>query len=226
MHNALVISRIPGWAAGSGLSDALSWLSLAVCESVGFDDVPKDPLAYAVAIVRLAPGDPPPTAAQWRDAGLSDAIQLVVGSASDNTAYIGRVLPEPITEGVIATALANSGYLLPLPGECPAIGQHISGLVEGDTAIIAQLVASLIDTTSADLLCFKQACAAQHWQEVRARAHRIKGTAHMAGTASLARLSQRIEVLAEQQQADTLRALHAIYVPAVERVLAVLAALK
>ncbi|GAB1576321.1 Hpt domain-containing protein [Bordetella petrii] len=226
MHNALVISRITGWAADSGLADALSWLSLAVRQAASLDDVPKDPLAYAVAIVRLAPGDPPPTAAQWGNAGLSDAIQFVVGSAPDNLAYIGGTLREPITERAIAAALANSGYLLPLPGECPAIGRHISGLVEGDTAIISQLVASLMDTTSADLLGFQQACADQHWEEARARAHRIKGTAHMAGTASLARLSQRIEALAAQGQGETLRALHAIYVPAVERVLAALAALK
>ena len=217
MRQALIIAPHAGWAAASGLAEALSWLSLAAHEVVGLPGTPRGVANYAVAIAVRAPGQAAPDAAAWARAGLAGAVTLALGIGDDPR--------QPIAEDAVARALALAGFRLPLPGECDAIAAHVGRLVGGNVAVMAELVASLLATNRADVRGFRQACAAGRWADARGRAHRIKGTALLAGTASLARLGQRIETLAGQGQGDTVRALALLYVPAAQQLSDALAAL-
>jgi len=217
MRHALIVSPQAGWVAASGLADALSWLSLAAHEVAGLPVTPRGGANYAVAIAVRAPSQAAPDAAAWARAGLAGAITLTLG--------IGDDLRQPVAEGAVARALALAGFRLPLPGECDAIAAHVGGLAGGHAAVTAELVASLLATNRADVHGFQRACAAGRWTDARRSAHRIRGTALMAGTASLARLGQRIEILAGQGQGDTVRALALLYVPAAHQLSDALAAL-
>lgn len=220
-HHALVVSPQAGWAAGSGLAQALSWLSLPTHEVPSLRDAGN----AAVAVVVLAPGQAPPAAAQWAHAGLARAIRFTAGARLAMPAGVNGHLDEPIAEGAVARALARAGYTLPLAGERGAIARRIGGLVDGDARLMAELIACLFAGHRADVRAFRQACVQRCWADAAMYAHRIKGTAGMTGTPSLARLSQRIEDLARDGQADAVNGLAALYVPAARRVSDALAAL-
>ena len=224
MYNAVILSSRPGWAAESGLADTLPGLGLSAHQAPWPVAAPAASRGYIVAFIQLAAGDAAPDPGQLRRAGLSGAIVLTCGTVSAGPPPAHPHLADPVDEGALAAALAGAGYVLPLPAG-PAIGRHVSQLVDNDPAVTAELIASLLDTNQSDLHHFQQACAAQCWPDVRACAHRIKGTAHMAGAAALAALSQRIETLARQGRGDTVLALAALYTPAVERLSRTLAAL-
>lgn len=203
----------------------LSWLSLAVHEVGSLRDVVPGQHNHILAIARLEPGQAAPSVDQWRQAGLASAVCLTAGAVASNTPPPGTHLSEPICETAVAAALAGANLVLPLAEECRAIGLRVSSLVDGDTVATAQLLDTLLATNQSDLHGLRQACDAQHWGTAQSYAHRIKSTAHMTGAVSLAKLSQRMEVLAQQRHAEPLRALAAIYQPAVQRLSDALAAL-
>lgn len=130
---------------------------------------------------------------------------------------------DSIGHAALAAALAGAGHVLPLP-DGPAIEQHVGQLANGDPAVTAELIATLLDTNQYDLRNFCQACMSGRWADARASAHRIKSTAHLAGADSLAALSQRIETLAQQGRGDAVLALAAWYMETVGRLSQVLAA--
>lgn len=226
MQNAVILSSSPGWAAQNGLADSLLRLGLSVHEA-------SWPLAasffgagYRVAVIQLDGRTAPPDFAYLEQAGLSGATVLICDSVPGELPPAYRHLADPADEIKLATILADAGFMLPLPTE-PEIGLHIGQLVDGDPDIMAELIASLLDTNQSDLRDFCQACDLRYWADARASAHRIRGTAHLVGAASLVALSQSVETHARQNHDDAVLALAALYVPAVERLsqtLAVLAA--
>ncbi|MBO9357425.1 hypothetical protein GG851_25805 [Bordetella petrii] len=222
MHHALIVSAQPGWAAQSGVSGTLAGLGLSVREAPRLDGTGD--FHYAVIILHSVEGQRALGSAPDQPVAVPGAIVLTSGVASAQPAAARGRLPLPVTEASLAAALAAAGYAVPLPAH-EAILQHVGQLVDCDAEVTAELVASLLATNRVDLHKLRDACAAGRWPDVRASAHRIKGTAHLAGAAALAALSLRVETLAQQGQGETVRALMLLYEPAVERLSQALAIL-
>lgn len=106
---------------------------------------------------------------------------------------------------------------LPTADECRAIGAHVFRLVNDDSAVAAELLASLLETNQADLHDIQIACAEKNWADVRAHAHRIKNTAQLSGAGTLAVLCHRVEALAEQRDGQALQSLLGVFSAAVQR---------
>lgn len=212
MHHALIVSAQPKWAAESGVSDMLTGLGLSVHEVHHLDVTAVS--QYAIVVLHSATYRGAPHNRSEEPIAMPGAIVLVSGIAPAERPAASVQLPEPITEASLSAVLAAAGYALPLPTD-EAILQHVGDLVGCDADIMAELVASLLATNRADQQTLADACAAGHWPDVRASAHRIKGTAHLVDAAALAALSLRIETLARQDDSETVRALMLLYMPAV-----------
>lgn len=105
----------------------------------------------------------------------------------------------------------------PTADECRAIGAHVARLVNGDNAVAAELLASLLETNQSDLRGLQTACATQNWADVRMHAHRIRNTAQLSGAGTLATICHRVETLAEQGDGPALQSLYAAFSAAVQR---------
>jgi len=224
MHHALILSTHHDRAAGRGPADILRGFGMAVREAAWPAAAPFADVDHAVVIIELSVGEAAPDADQLSRAGLAGAIVLTCGAAPAGAPSVRRHLSDPADEGAMAVALTGAGYAAPIPDKA-ALAQQLGALVDDDPSVVTELVASLLDTNQSDLRDFRQACAARRWPDARACAHRIKGTAHMVGAPALVALSQRIELLAQHEQGDTVAALASLYVPAVQRLSQTLAAL-
>ncbi|WP_111824558.1 Hpt domain-containing protein [Achromobacter sp. HZ01] len=139
------------------------------------------------------------------------------GSAiADDEAYRAR----PIADSELLPALLSAGYCLPDDRECAAISAVLHGLVDGDAAVVAELVDSLADTGLNDLAGYRACCASRDWHGAGALAHRIKGTARLAGCASLTRLCEHIEAVTRSGDGAEVERLNTLFVPALERLCA------
>lgn len=123
-------------------------------------------------------------------------------------------------------ALLSAGYRLPDDAECAAIPRVLHDLVDGDSAVVAELIDSLTDTGLSDLAGYRARCAEQDWAAAGTLAHRIKGTARMAGCASLTQLCAHIEAAARNGDGAAIGQLNALFEPALERLCAVLRLLR
>lgn len=138
----------------------------------------------------------------------------------------GIRVPPSATELQLLPALLLAGYHLPDDAECDAIPQTLNALVDGDAAVVAELIDSLLDTGQTDLADYRARCAEQNWAAAGALAHRIKGTARLAGCASLTRVCERIELAAREDGGTAVLALNALFEPALERLCTVLGRLR
>jgi len=224
MPNALILSSSPGWAAQNGLANSLLRLGLSVREAPWPLAASFSGAGYQMVFIQLDGRTAAPDPALLEHAGLSNATVLICGSVPSGLPSAYRHLADCQDEIALATALADAGFMLPLPTESE-IESQIGQLVDGDAAIMAELIASLLDTNQTDLRDLRQACESRCWSTACVSAHRIKGTAHLVGAASLAALSQSMEAYAKKDHADAVLALAALYLPAVARLSQTLAAL-
>ncbi|CAB3663839.1 Hpt domain [Achromobacter denitrificans] len=160
-------------------------------------------------------------------AGVSDIpIRIAISGSGSPVPGMQAVVMPPATEASLARALLDTGYYLPADAECAAIAATLHDLVEGDSAIVGELIDSLIATGEADIAAYRARCAEGNWLAAGALAHRIKGTARMAGCASLTRLSERIEAASRAEADKLLPDLNAIFAPGVDRLCAALRELR
>jgi HPt (histidine-containing phosphotransfer) domain-containing protein len=87
-----------------------------------------------------------------------------------------------------------------------------------------ELVQSLVLTNTEDLAALSAACHARDWDQARAMAHRIKGTARMLDCQATVAVCQAIETASIRQDGDTVTALVPLLTQAIQRLLAALAA--
>ncbi|MFD4840392.1 Hpt domain-containing protein [Achromobacter sp. NPDC058515] len=173
------------------------------------EDAPDVPAGYLPGPINAAP------------------VHLRISAAA--RAWVARpgaiVLPAA-TEGALLTALLDSGYALPADAECASISRTLHGLVNGDAAVVARLVDSLLCSGVADLASYRALCAQKNWVAAGSLAHRLKGTIRMAGCVSLARVCERVEFsILNGATADFTR-LNALFEPAVRRLCAELQKLR
>ncbi|WMD20804.1 Hpt domain-containing protein [Achromobacter seleniivolatilans] len=153
-------------------------------------------------------------------------IQLWILPPSVPMTQPGIRVPPPATEAQLLSALVNAGYSLPDDAECAAISQTLHDLVDGDTAVVSELIESLFDTAKADLADYRARCAEQNWSAAGSLAHRIKGTARLAGCRSLTQLCERIEMAARLEGRTAITPLNTLFEPALDRLCAELARLR
>ncbi|MGY6268313.1 Hpt domain-containing protein [Achromobacter denitrificans] len=153
-------------------------------------------------------------------------IRLLVSASTARSAEVDAIVAPPASEADLLDALLEAGYGLPDDGECAGIRQTLHDLVDGDPAIVAELIDSLLDTAQADLAGYQARCAVQGWGAAGSLAHRIKGTARMAGCISLTRLCERIEEASRAEDGDAIRRLNTLFEPALQRLCAELGNLR
>lgn len=124
-----------------------------------------------------------------------------------------------------ALKTADAHQAPPPTVECSAIGRRVSELVNGSAPAAAELLACLLDTIRCDVKALRAAYEGKQWGDLRAVAHRIKGTAQLSGTASLVAICQQVEAWADQQNALALLSVQAAFSASVQRLTLALAAL-
>lgn len=127
--------------------------------------------------------------------------------------------------GMPAAKKADVQDVLPTATECSAIGRHVRELVSGNPKAAADLLACLLTTNRRDVQTLRAAYAGKHWGDLRAVAHRIKGTAQLSGAATLVELCQQVETWADQRDAAALLSAEAMVSASVQRLSQALSAL-
>ncbi|QVQ26827.1 Hpt domain-containing protein [Achromobacter deleyi] len=153
-------------------------------------------------------------------------IRLAVSASDASIQGVQAVLQPPATEEALLQALLDAGYRLPADAECAAIPGALHDLVDGDQAVVAELIDSLLSTGQTDLADYRARCAEGDWAAAGSLAHRIKGTARMAGCASLTRVCERIESASRSDAGPVVLRLNAIFTPGVQRLCNVLRSLQ
>ncbi|WYX30099.1 hypothetical protein WJ976_01095 [Achromobacter denitrificans] len=93
-------------------------------------------------------------------AGVSDIpIRIAISGSGAPVPGMQAVVMPPATEASLARALLDTGYYLPADAECAAIAATLHDLVEGDSAIVGELIDSLIATGEADIAAYRARCA-------------------------------------------------------------------
>lgn len=149
--------------------------------------------------------------------GSGTAILLAIGEQAAVTPGLDGSLPIPWAESDLIRALVAAGYQIPSASEYVQIGPALLQFMGGDESIVVELVNSLIATGQADIADYLSACGKGNWNEARARAHRLTGTARMTGCKSVVKLCEHVERVAEQGDEATAIALNTLLVPTVER---------
>ncbi|MFY0480015.1 Hpt domain-containing protein [Achromobacter marplatensis] len=213
MNLALVIGRRPERLRE--LAERLEGLGLAVdtCADAaalsGYPAAPRVVLWDEDTSLEARTAVPGPVAAA--------PIRLKVSASGASCGDINAATLPSATEAALLQALLQAGYGLPEDSECAAIRQTLHDLVDGDSTIVAELIGSLLDTGQADLADYRARCAQANWVAAGSLAHRIKGTARMAGCASLVRISERIEAASRNESGEAVMRLNALFEPALQR---------
>jgi len=158
-----------------------------------------------------------PDARQVHDYGIGQAIWLALAGATQTAAPVHATLQMPVRDADLIGALASAGYQAPADLELANINETLLRLVNGNRVVTAELVSSLLTTAESDIVDYRRECADRHWIAAGARAHRLAGTARMAGCDTLTALSIRAESLCAQGDIDDVMALNQLLVPGVER---------
>lgn len=148
---------------------------------------------------------------------LATPIRLAVSASEAPIRGVQAVVAPPATEETLLQALLNAGYSLPADAECAAIQGTLNDLVDGDQTIVAELIDSLLSTGEVDLADYQARCEQGDWAAAGSLAHRIKGTARMAGCASLTRVCERIESASRSGAGPAVLHLNAVFTPGVQR---------
>ncbi|MGO4329768.1 Hpt domain-containing protein [Cupriavidus sp. 2TAF22] len=218
MHRALIIGDTADWAEDSGVAALLEGLGFeATAHAVESPGAPGR--GWRLVLVRLPADGALPARVVPDSDGAGPTLWLAVSSAtaaSVDTRF-GGMLTEPVREHDLARELARHGVLPISAQEEAAFWPAIETLSDGDPDMIAELVASLVDTNRADLVLLRNACAAADWDEAASLAHRFKGAARILECSSVVALCARLEAAARARDADGVSALLALFEPTVER---------
>ncbi len=164
-------------------------------------------------------------AQQMRDYGLGQSVAVAVDVAGNPPPVVHAALPAPVRDTDLIGALAAAGYQVPANEELLRIHETVLRLVNGNAAITAQLVSSLLDTGQSDLDDYQRECADSNWIDAGSRAHRLGGTARMSGCHTLIALCAQAEAFCAQGNIAGIEAVNRLLVPGVQRLCAVLRAL-
>lgn len=163
-----------------------------------------------------------PSAEQLRDYGLAQAVLLAVDAADGAPVLAGAALAAPVHDTDLLGALTAAGYEVPAHEELLRLSDTLLRLVDGNTAVTAELVTSLLATGESDLHDYQRECADRHWANAGSRAHRLGGTARMSGCHTLIALCARAEALCAQGDAAGILVVNTLLVPGVQRLCAML----
>ena len=164
-------------------------------------------------------------AQQMRDYGLAQSAPIAIDVAGAPPSVALAALLAPVRDTDLIGALAAAGYQVPANEELLRIHETVLRLVNGDAAVTAQLVSSLLDTGQSDLDDYQRECADCNWIDAASRAHRLGGTARMSGCHTLIALCARAEAFCAQGDVAGIQAVNALLIPGVQRLCAVLRAL-
>ncbi|MFD4841194.1 Hpt domain-containing protein [Achromobacter sp. NPDC058515] len=222
MNLALIIGRRQG--SLQELASKLNGLGLRVETRPSVSAIAPD---QAFPQVLLLDEDAIDALARPMPAGIAAApIRLAVSASGTPIQGVQAVLQPPATEEALLRALLDAGYRLPADAECAAIKGAIHDLVDSDQAIVSELIDSLLSTGEADLAAYQARCLEGDWAAAGSLAHRIKGTARMAGCISLTRVCERIELASRSEAGSVVERLNVIFTPAVQRLCDVLRSLR
>ncbi|RBL86296.1 hypothetical protein DDE05_11320 [Streptomyces cavourensis] len=201
-HRALVLG--PSSDLTRRLAAQLSVLGLAVItlHQLARKDAERVRGARVVVFCQLA-AEQYPDARQLHDYGIGQAILLAMGGATGTATPLHATLATPVRDADLLGALATAGYQAPAEQELAKVNETLLRLVNGNTAVTAELVSSLLVTALSDLADYQRECAERNWVAASARAHRLAGTARMAGCATLTALSTRARRSAPKATAPT-----------------------
>lgn len=174
----------------------------------------------ARVVVFCESAQPCPDARQLQDCGLDQAILLAIGAAV--ALPVHATLPLPLHHQDLVRALARAGYQTPTNVELSQVNETLLRLVNGNRAVTAELVSSLLVTATTDIGDYQRECADRRWPLARSLAHRLAGTARMVDCATLIALSVRAEALCAEGDADNVQALNLLLVPGIQRLCAAL----
>ncbi len=132
------------------------------------------------------------------------------------------VFPIGASDAELAGLLADLGYAPFSAADADGLWPMLDSLTGGDADVRAELVQSLADTNAEDLARLAEACHVRNWEEARAMAHRIKGTARMLNCHAMVAVSQSMENAAAHADGASTVALLRLLTAAVHRLLAVL----
>ncbi|WP_234707000.1 Hpt domain-containing protein [Cupriavidus metallidurans] len=136
---------------------------------------------------------------------------------------IDAVLPLRADTVTIAETFAGLGFVPFSAADAARLWPALDALTGGDADIRTELVQSLVLTNTEDLAALLAACDARDWDQARAMAHRIKGTARMLDCHATVAVCQAIESASIRQDGDTVTALVPLLTQAIQRLLAALA---
>lgn len=222
MNLALIIGARP--ASVQELADKLNGLGLLVETRPGASAIAPDQALPRVLLLDEDAIDP--LAGPLPISIAAAPIRLAVSAADMPIQGVQAVLQPPATEEALLQALLDAGYGLPADTECAAIQGALNDLVDGDQAVVAELTDSLLSTGETDLADYQACCVEGDWAAAGSLAHRIKGTARMAGCASLTRVCERIELACRSAAGPAVLRLNAIFTPGVQRLCNILRSLQ
>lgn len=213
MNLALVLGPDP--ARLHELSTRLEGLGLVVDTCSDATELSGYPASPRVVVWDL--GLPRASAARLPAAVRAAPIHLRISPLGNAIPDIESHPASSTTESDLLQALLNAGYCLPEDSECAAIPNVLHGLVDGDSAVVAELIDSLTDTGLADLAAYRVCCADQDWTGAGTLAHRIKGTARLAGCASLTQLCEHVEAVTRNGDGAQVERLNTLFEPSLQR---------
>lgn len=212
MHRALVICENAGPAA-STLDGALQACGFEVARA----ETPRND-ARAWSLIAQPMTSPEDAAGQYR-------IWLPwAGFSPGSGAASALALPNRVGAADVTAVLLAFGYALISSEELGALFDVLYELGGHDTAIVSELVDSLVSTNDDDLLHLRRALASGRWTEVATLAHRIKSVGRMLACRGLVSVCARLEAVANGGGDESAFALVALMAPALltlrERLLA------
>lgn len=163
-----------------------------------------------------------PNVEQLRSAGLTHAAFLAVDPVAPPPAWVQAMLPSAVRDVDLLSALGAAGYQVPAHEELLRLSETLLRLVDGNTAVTAELITSLLATGESDLTEYQRECADSNWIAAGSRAHRLGGTARMSGCHTLIALCALAEKLCAHGEAVDIRQVNALLVPGAQRLCAML----
>ncbi|GEM_PF-1318858 len=217
-HRALVLGTANDLTRRLGAQLSALGLGVVNLPQLARKDAPRVRGARVVVFCQL-PAEQYPDARQVLDYGIGQAIWLAMGrdAGIEIATPVHATLDIPVREADLIGALASAGYLAPADLELAHINETLLRLVSGNRTVTAELVSSLLATAASDINDYRRECADRHWIAASSRAHRLAGTARMAGCDTLTALSIRAESLCAQGDVEDVQALNRLLVPGVER---------
>lgn len=215
-HRALVLGPASDLTRRLAAQLAVLGLGVISLQHLVRKDAERIRGARVVVFCQLA-AEQYPDARQLHDYGIGQAILLAMDGPAHAATPLHGTLAAHGSDTELIGALATAGYQSPTDEELASVNETLLRLVNGNVAVTAELVSSLLATAASDIDDYQRECADSNWIAASARAHRLAGTARMAGCPTLTALSTRAESLCAEGDTANIRALNRLLVPGIER---------